>query len=538
MARLPSGVVRAWHGLESFAESRRAAPSLFVAALALYALVSIGVPLAAGRDLGNYLVVYSQLFQEHVVFPQPVLARTPGTPLVAGGLLDAGPLVAEAGAGLLYSASIVAWCSVARRVGPGVAVATAVALLAYPGYVLLFHRLSSDMLFAAGFAFLAVLVSRAAELPSAGRAAALGAGVVGLILLRPVSQALLLLVLLPLFLAPSWRARIRGTAAFAAAALIPLAALWAHNGVRLDDYAVVRGGGASVPLFRAFVVDRIVKPENGPASLELARAVRRDLLPNEPYRSYGIDLERFFSSGSARMQEDLVGLSDRTWGWDDDYSRLGRVGREAVLEHPGTYARGVARDFRRLLWWPLFVEVAAPGEAGAGDEESPVIFVDGRRLPRPTEGEPIPAARQSGFVSTPERRLREVWTSPTEHRLVYRDPEDAARGAAVFRKLDELLANFPDRDARPELAERLNQLSRWYPRPLVWLLVGLAAVAIRRPRRVGAPLVLSAAALLILLATALAVYAVAEYAVPVAPAFVVLAGAGVLGERRNAAAPS
>ena len=47
-----------------------------------------------------------------------MLTRTPVTPLVAGVLLDAGPVVAELGAALLYALSVVAWFCVARRFGP------------------------------------------------------------------------------------------------------------------------------------------------------------------------------------------------------------------------------------------------------------------------------------------------------------------------------------------------------------------------------------------------------------------------------------
>jgi hypothetical protein len=56
-------------------------------------------------------------------------------------------------------------------------------------------------------------------------------------------------------------------------------------------------------------------------------------------------------------------------------------------------------------------------------------------------------------------------------------------------------------------------------------------VILRRPRRVAVPCVLSGAALLLLAATSLAVYAVAEYSVPVTPAFILLATAGFLGPR-------
>ena len=115
-----------------------------------------------------------------------------------------------------------------------------------------------------------------------------------------------------------------------------------------------------------------------------------DLLPREPYRSYGIDLDTFFASGSARMHEDLIGLADRTWGWDDDYAHLARVGREAVRAHPGDYARGVARDSWRLLWWPVFLSarrgarpapdrLCVASSAAAGAERGPADPV-GERL--------------------------------------------------------------------------------------------------------------------------------------------------------------
>jgi hypothetical protein len=66
----------------------------------------------------------------------------------------------------------------------------------------------------------------------------------------------------------------------------------------------------------------------------------------------------------------------------------------------------------------------------------------------------------------------------------------------------------------------------------MWLLVGVAAIVWRPPRGIAVPLVLAASALAVMLATSLAVYAVAEYSVPLVPAFVLLATAGVLGRYR------
>jgi hypothetical protein len=532
---LPARLSSAWRSLERFADGRAAVPALLLAALGVYGLVSLALPLGPGRDLGRYLIAYVQLFPGHVVYPHALATRTPGAPVVAGGLLELGPAVAEVGAAVLYALSVLAWTSVARRFGPGAALVTAVALLLYPGYVLLFHELSSDAVYAAGFAGFAVLVARAWERPTTGRAAAVGAGVAGLVLIRPASQVLLLLVLVPLLAERGWRRRLTAGAAFAAAAILPLAGWVVHNGVRAHDYAVVRGGGSSLPLFRAFVADRIVEPGNGDASRELARAVEHELLPNEPYRSYGIDLDRFFSSGSSRMHEDLIGLSDRVWGWDDDYARLGRVGREAVLAHPGDYARGVAEDTWRLLLWPIYAPVVEPPAATRATERSlassSLAAPAQPDLPEPSEGEPIPASYQSAYLSTPDGRIREVWTSPWYHQVVFRDDRDRDRAAELDAEVRELVEGLPGREQRPGLLRVVNDASRLYPRPFMWLLVGGVAIALRRPRRWQIPVTLTAAALIVLLGTSLTVYAVAQYSVPVVPAFVLLAVAGLFGRR-------
>jgi hypothetical protein len=509
-----------------FADGPRAAPTLFGLALAAYAVVAVAFPLAAGRDLGTYIRASFELRQAEVALPQALLMRAPVTGVVSEGLLELGPLAAEAGMAVLYALSVLSWWRVARRFGAAVGCATAVLLLVYPGYALLFHRLSSDALYAAAFALAALLTARLVEKRTAGRAAALGGALALLVLVRPVSQILVLLLPLLLVGREPWRARLGVLASLSAAAVAPLA-LWAgHNAVRADDLTVVRGAGHGLPLYRAFVADRIVDPGNGEASRELARAVQDDLLPREPYRSYGIDLDTFFTSGSARMHEDLIGLADRTWGWDDDYAQLARVGREAVLAEPQTYARGVLRDVWRLVWWPVFLPVA--------EDEGPAAtrrLAAAGQLPEPTEGQPIPSASVSGFISTPDGRFRELWTSPAAHAIVADDPADGAHLDRMNRRVAAMFERFPERDGSPGLGEWLNRASRWFPRPALWLLVGAVAIAIRRPRGLATPVVLTAAALLVVLGTSLAVPAAAEYSTPVVPAFVLFAGVGLLAPR-------
>jgi hypothetical protein len=520
---------------ESFVATRRGLLAVFVAALAVFVLEGIGWPVGAGRDLGTYLRYWLMMWESDPLFPQALLARTPVTPVVAGLLLEAnsGWLV-EVAMAVLFAGSIVAWTAAALAVGRRVALATAIALLLYPGYGALFRGLSTDALFAAGFAVWALLAMRVARRPSALGFAGLGAGVVTLVLIRPSNQALLVAGVLALVVPGTWRDRGRWAVSFAAVALVGLLAWAGVNELRYDDFTVARGTQSAVPLFRAFVTDRIVAPENGPASRELADTVRRELLPLEPYRSYGIDLDEYFGSGSARMYEDLIGLSDRVFGWDTDYELLGRVGREAVREHPATYARGVARSFWEELHQPLYVPLRESDGAGAGGATStggPTVVVDGRRLPKPSEGQPIPAAHQSGFVSTPDGSAREVWTSPTAHHVAFADPSDVPRYERLERRLDELSGALPGRAGNAWVHMRLNQASKAYPRSWMWLLVGLVALLWRRPRGWRAPVVIAGSALVMLFVTVLGVYAVPEYAAPVAPAFVVLAFTGLFGPR-------
>jgi hypothetical protein len=515
------------------AETRRGVAVVFLVALAVWWLEALAMPLAQGRDLGTYLGGYIQLFQSHPVDLGYVLGRTPGATLIIGGLLQfAGGALAEPAVSLLYAASIVAWFVTARLFSVRAALLTTLVLLIYPGYGILFHELGSDAIFAAAFAGWSLLVARALVAPSAGRFAWAGVGVGVLSLIRPGNQVLLVLALLPLLLRASWRTRLVSTAAFVLPAVVLLGGWAIHNGLRYDNYTVARGGNATVPFFRTFVTDKIVRPSNGPASRELARVVERDLLPKEPYRSYGITLDDFFTKASPRMQVDLLALSDRYKGWHSNYKWLRDVGIEAVRAHPARYTRGVAGSMSGMLRVPLYREIASGSNSAAQRE---TVDIGGEVLPLPTEGEPIPAAHEGG-ITTPDGSIYTVWTSPSEHHLVFVHPGAEQRYDALHRRLAELARNLPDRGGSPWVERRLNDASRWFPPPILWLVLAVVAFAWRRPRRMLAIGVPSAAALLVIGLTALGLPAESHYSVPVAPAFIFSTFAGLLVRRREPAA--
>ena len=106
----------------------------------VFGLRSIALPGHPGTRLRDLLGYYVQMWDWHSVVPMAMLFRTPLAPLVIGGTLDLfggwGLLVVMA---LLFAASVVLWTRTALTFGPRAALVTAVALLVYPGYGILFH---------------------------------------------------------------------------------------------------------------------------------------------------------------------------------------------------------------------------------------------------------------------------------------------------------------------------------------------------------------------------------------------------------------
>jgi len=510
------------------ADRRLGAVVLFFLALVAYGVQSIGWPLIAGRDLDEYLYGYIQLLNWHPLLPWSVLFRTPVTPIVAGSLLDAGGgALAEPVMAVLFAASVVAWATAARAFGTRAALLVAAALLVYPAYALMFHELSSEPFFAAAFALWALLVTRAARRPSAQAFLFVGLGVALLALVRPGNALLLVFVLFPFVLRGALQERVTWASAFLVAAIIPIAAWAVLNGLRFGDYTLARGGNAVVPFYRAFITDRIVAPDNGPASRRLANAVRQHLVTRNPYRAYGVTVGKVFSSGSFRIHEDMYLLSDQVFGWNSNYSILRKAGIEAVRKHPSKYASGVSETVWQQLSKSLFRVNAASSPSSS---PSRTVEVKGRRLAAPTEGQPIPAG-QNVWISRPDNSIRDVWTSATQHHFVFLKPSQRPRFDAIVRERDRLFAALPDRQGNAQLALRLSQLSRWFPRPIIWIVVGLIGLIWRRPTGARTLVALGLAAMLVIVFNALGLFADPHFALPVAPAFVLLAAGALLGTR-------
>jgi hypothetical protein len=515
--------------LEELAARRLGVVILFVIGLAVYAVQAVGWPLIGGRDLDEYLYGYVQLLDWHPLLPWSMLFRTPVPAIVDGTALDfAGGFFTEPLMAVLFAASVVAWSVAARAFGVRAGLLVAAALLVYPAYGLMFHEVSSEPLFAAAFALWAWLVVRAAQSPSWQRFMLAGLATALLALIRPGNAVLVAFAIFPFALAAPWRDRFVRAGAFLAAAALPLVAWAILNGARFDDYALARGGNAIIPFYRAFITDKIVKPGNGPASRRLAEAVRRHLVTRDPYKSYGVTTAEVFRSGSFRIHEDFYLLSDQVFGWNTNYSNLRKAGVEAVEKHPGAYASGVLDTIWQQVSESYF---RSPAPKPQTESAAPrVVDVQGKELPAPTEDEPIPSG-QSAWISRPDNCIREVWTSANEHHFTFCKPGYKRRFDEIGRQLGDLFAGLPDRTGNAQLALRMNQASRWYPRLILWILLGVVALAIRRPKAVGTIVAIALPAFAVIALNALGLFADPRFALPVAPAFVFFGSCALLGRK-------
>jgi hypothetical protein len=562
--------------------TRASAASLFVLALAFFGIESAFLPAYPGRDMARYLEAFVQLGYHVPVYPVVIYTRGPLAALGVGVPLEIGGWAAEVWLALLYAVSIVAWARVALIFGRRAALLTSALLLVSPGYGILFHQLASDSLFAAAFAGWALLVSRAILKPSIKGFLLVGAATGVLVLIRPANQVLLVMALLPLLLRAPWRDRLAwGAASFIASVLVsqswqvfadrrwgPVVALKPSTGLVAGAIVLVplllrspwrgraavaigllvlatvavRGWPTKSPtqyvrsveqnwsnqfLYRSFELDRIIRPENGPASRRLAQVARRDLLNREPYRSYGVGVNEFFASGSDRVFGDLTGVAPA--------ADLAAATREAIRRHPGTFLRSIGSTiWQAFALRPVYAPVPSDGGSGGGPNsasapQTQYVVIKGRRLPKPSEGQPIPASAIGPMFYAPDGRVYEAWQSATQHQTVVTDAHDRARIAKFNADTARLAARLPTRTGDAGLIHRLNQASHVFPPAIVWLLIGLVAFIWRRPQNLLIALAPTIAGLIVIVASSLVVPAVAEYGAPVSPAFILFAAAGAFG---------
>lgn len=519
----------AWQRLLAFVPTRRAATALAVLALAVFWFEALGWPMAKGRDTWDYLVYYLQMGDGDPPISELQLFRTPVTPVTVGLPMQlGGSVLLEIVFGLLFAATIVAWSATALVFGRIPALFGAGLLLVYPAFATLYHQASSDAVFATGLALWALLLARTMRSPSTWRFAALGAGMALLVLIRPANQALLPLALVPLLVPASWRRRAAWSAVCLLGALVLLGGWALHNGIRYDDATVARGGRAWVPFLIVFTGNRTIEPDNGPASGRLAELIEAEVLSKEPFSGLQVPLDVYLENGSNYETVRLIALSDRVLGRETDYDVLFDSALEAIRQHPGVYFRRVADTFWEFLVQRPLREGIAPR---AQTEPSPpprTFEIDGVVLPNPqayvlVDGVPY------GFVWCASDYIDSC--TLRDPSVVWSDPDRQGRYREIVSQVREWDAELPSRTGVAFVPELLNRITPRFPRPPLWLAVGLVALLVRRPTEWRTIVVLWVAAFLVLLVHAASQGVAPEFALPLYPVFIVTALGALAGDR-------
>jgi len=506
---------------------------LCAAGLAAYWFEALAWPLQRGRDSWDYWLYYLQLGDRHPVFWAVQLFRTPLTPLVTGIPMSiGGAQLLEVVLSLIYAATIVGWAWAARPFGRIAALVAALVALALLPYAAMFHEVSSDFLFGALLAPWTGLVVRAGLRPSTRTLVSLGLLTAGLTLTRPAGQVLVLAAGAAALVGPGRsRVRLSRLGIAAAAAIVPLL-LWAGvNAIRYDDFTVARGGKAWVPFFKVLSL-KTIDPQNGPSSRRLAAAIEHDVLTLPPYRRLHVDLATYLHSPSNLEAIRLIALSDRDFGRSSNYSVLFDTSWETIRHAPRDYVSSVSRTFRHFLWFRFSLE---PVRRKPPPPPGPrVLHVDGKESPSPEAVSPMAQAARYGFVWCPTDAI---------DRCIFKHPEQIFPVASQQRRYVQLTdrvrewnSQLPLRNGSRWLAAKLGTLSWDLPTaPIVWIVLALAGIAIRRPRAWPSLLVLLGAGLVVLFVHALSQEPQAEFSIPLTPMFALAAVAAFFGRRPDSA---
>lgn len=495
----------------------------FLALLAAYRCWSQIAPLQQGRDFVTYMSYFVQLFRAEPVDHLLMLFRTPGAPLFFGSL-DAlgGPALVDAALNLLFASSLACLFRAVRLAWNTLAATLVLCMLALlPSYNWGWHTVASESLSCAGVAFLAAACIGAFRQPTPARWAGLGLWVFALSMVRPSGQIFALLSLGALSLADvGVKVRFR----LLAAMLLPFALLttaWmTHNAVRYGEFTVARGGAAIIPAYRVFLWERIMRPDNGPASRLLAEAVARDLLPRKEYRDKQVDLDLFFNAGDSFMFADLIPLCDRVWGWDSNYATLRRAALEAVYSSPGVYFSGLADTL-----WLVF-----------SSSEHDIFAKSRRRWPEP----PVVAEHKLRIgLDAPSlpgnveilSSSSEYWLASGSGRFPHRDADFLdvkARERDYQERYPALLEALGDRPWAMKLWVALARASSWF---FVLPLLGLLCFLEPSPRCAAVRWLYFVSAA-ILVVTYMGTDAVIQFRNPFDPVFVLSGVAGLATLRR------
>jgi hypothetical protein len=253
------------------------------------------------------------------------------------------------------------------------------------------------------------------------------------------------------------------------------------------------------------------------------------VLAKDPHAGLAVPLDAYLENGSNYETVRLIALSDRVLGRDTNYDVLFDSAWEAIREHPRTYFGGVAETLWDFLLQQPLREGIAPRSQSAPEPPPPTFASHGVVLPNPqahvlVEGVPY------GFVWCAADYIDSCTLA--DPGLIWDEPAQQDRYREIVAQVRAWDAELPSRTGVDAVTEIVNRITPRFPRPPLWLAVGLVALLVRRPAEWRTIVVLWVAAFLVLLVHAASQGVAPEFALPLYPVFIVTALAAVAGERR------
>ena len=206
------------------------------------------------------------------------------------------------------------------------------------------------------------------------------------------------------------------------------------------------------------------------------------------------------------MFYDLVGLSDREWGWDSDYQILQATALEAIINHPIPYIKGAISDFGKLF-------VSNPLPTIPVKQGLSLQTEDSNKSENPNtmpEGRIVPFANLWWVASSPDHRVENFGMPLIPEQNTW------------------LAAHIPTRDGWPAVSIFLSYLNLLYPIIATWILVGVFSLFTPIPNIQWLLFFLSGISLVFLGITSLMGEPVWHYRIPFDPLFILLGVTGLI----------
>jgi hypothetical protein len=242
------------------------------------------------------------------------------------------------------------------------------------------------------------------------------------------------------------------------------------------------------------------------------------------------------------MYYDLVGLSDRVWGWKSNYRHLQEAAVEGIARHPLAYIKGVTITILHVMFWH---QTQAASEMALVQSVLPLGVPNGRGLPEPFEHGMLPFSRLWWLASSPDNRVEYDWPYFFAHgSLIIKNPLLQSRLETAIRRVNKLLTGVPSRNGSPRVALWLNKLINVYPPAGFLLLIGAVGIGFLQNRKAQRPppspglqrsrenctlAFVTCLGCFVLLITYLGIFDIFEFRIAFTPLFVLLGTVGLGG---------